>query len=150
GLLGLLLSVWGVKLLVSLGARDIPRSDEIGLSFGVLAFTPAVSVATAILFGLAPALHVSKPDFNEALKEGTRSMSAGRGSNRTRSLLVVSEVAIALVLLAGAGLMIKSFARLQRVSPGFNPDHVLTAQVTLDKARYPADLQVNAFNQQFI
>src|SRR5262249_50475500 len=82
--------------------------------------------------------------------EGTRGMTAGSGRNRTRSLLVASEVAIALVLLAGAGLMIKSFARLQRVNPGFNPANVLTAQVTLDRPRYPGDQQIGTFNQQFL
>jgi putative ABC transport system permease protein len=150
GALGLLVSVWGVKLLLRLSPGDIPRTDEIGLDLSVAAFTVVVSIVTAIVFGLAPALNASKPDLNESLKEGSRGLTASLIRNRIRSLLVISEVALALVLLAGAGLMIKSFARLQSVDPGFNADHVLTLQVTLLKTRYEADSHVQVFNQQLL
>jgi predicted permease len=146
GTLGLLLARLGVKLLVAISPNSIPRSEEINLDSRVLAFTIGVSVLTGIIFGVAPALHASKPDFNETLKD------AGRGSTGKRHLfrsgLVVSEVALTLVLLIGAGLMIRSFYRLQQVDPGFNHEHLLTFNVSLPQKKYPEDQQKTSFYEQ--
>src|SRR5262249_17304463 len=129
GGLGLLLASLGLKALVALSPANIPRLDQIGIDMKVLAFTLTVSLATGIIFGLGPALQASKPDLNESLKEGGRGTSGGRRSRRIRSLLVVSEIALSLVLLIGAGLLIKSFMHLQKFDLGFNPDNLLTMRV---------------------
>jgi putative ABC transport system permease protein len=147
GLLGLLLGVWGVGILTSLSPGDIPRVKEIKLDGMVVAFTLSISILTGIIFGLAPALQVSKPDLNESLKEGGRT-SASAGRNRVRGLLVVSEVALALVLLIGAGLMIKSSARLRDVNPGFDPNNVLTMGVSFLRSKYPDDAKIESLYRQ--
>jgi predicted permease len=136
GALGLLLAVWGIDLLLAISPDNIPRFAEIKLDNRALFFTAAVAILTGVLFGLAPALHASKLNLNETLKEGGRSATAGLRHQRGRSLLVVAEVAIALVLLISAGLLIKSFLRLQQVDPGFNPDNVLTAGIPLPRTKY--------------
>ena len=135
GVLGLLLSVWGTSLIESIGSRVTPLLSGIAIDNRVMGFTIVISILTGIVFGLAPALHLSRPDLNESLKEGSRGSSAGR--NPLRSGLVVSEVALALVLLVCAGLMIKSVMRLRGVSPGFNPTNMLTMNVALPSAKYP-------------
>jgi putative ABC transport system permease protein len=135
GALGVLLSLWGIELFVALAPQWFARTDEIGIDATVLGFTLGISLLTGILFGLAPALRASKPDLNESLKEGGR-RSRGGSRHRSHSLLVVSEVALALVLLVGAGLMINSFLRLQRVDLGFNPDNLLTAEILLEGPKY--------------
>jgi putative ABC transport system permease protein len=137
GTLGLLLAMWGVDLLVAASPLDIPRLREIGLDARVLSFTLAISALTGIIFGLAPALHSSKVDLNDALKEGGRGSTEGNARNRVRSLLVVSEIALSLVLLVGAGLLIKSFMRLRAVDPGFDARNVLTTSLSPSRARYP-------------
>jgi putative ABC transport system permease protein len=149
GALGLVLSVWGVKALTSLSANNIPRAQEIGLDWWVVCFTFSISILTGIFFGLAPALQVSKPDLNEMLKDGGRTTPGAR-RNQIRSLLVVAEVALSLVLLVGAGLMIKSLHVLNEVKPGFNPDNLLTMGVTLLDSKYPEDQQVIALYQQLL
>ena len=149
GALGFALSVWGVKVLTSLGANNIPRAKEIGLDWRVVGFTFSISILTGIIFGLVPALQVSKPDLNETLKESGRT-TAGAHSGRVRSLLVIAEVALSLVLLVGAGLMIKSLHLLNEVKPGFNPDKLLTMGVTLLSARYPENQQVISIYQQLL
>ncbi|HEX8179244.1 MAG TPA: ABC transporter permease [Pyrinomonadaceae bacterium] len=136
GATGLLLALWGVDLLRAAGPRDIPRLSEAGLDWRVLAFTCAVSLATGMLFGLAPALRSTETDLSEALKEGGRSMTTGFKGQRLRGLLVVSEVALALVLTVGAGLMLKSFRRLLGVAPGFDPERVLTMDLSLSSDSY--------------
>ena len=141
GVIGLLLAIWAVSWVVSLSADTIPRVQEISVDPRVAGFTLLVSVITGVLFGLAPALQVSRPDLTDALKEGGRT-TAGLRKNRLRSALVISEVALSLVLLVGAGLMIRSFAKLNQVDPGFKPAQVLTMGVALLRARYPADEQV--------
>src|SRR5262249_4525375 len=131
GLIGLLIAAWSTDLIVKFIPADIPRIKEVGLDMTVLGFSFGLSVLTGALFGLAPALQSSLLDLNEALKEGGRSATAWRGRNRLRSLLIVSEVALSLVLLIGAGLLIKSFQRLRHTHPGFNSRHVLTASISL-------------------
>ncbi|HST22273.1 MAG TPA: ABC transporter permease, partial [Blastocatellia bacterium] len=146
GTFGLLLANWGVKLIIAISPNQIPRAREIGLDNRVLAFTIGVSVLTGIIFGLVPALQMSKPDLNETLKD------AGRGSTGKRhvlrSALVVAEVALTLVLLVGAGLMIRSFYRLQQVDPGFNYDNLLTFNISLPQKKYAEDPQkINFYDQ---
>jgi len=138
---GLLLAIWAVRWIVSLSGDTIPRVQEISVDPRVAGFTLLVSVVTGVLFGLAPAIQVSRPDLTDALKESGRS-TAGLRRNRLRSALVISEVALSLVLLVGAGLMIRSFAKLNQVDPGFKPDQVMTMGVAFLRTRYPEDEQV--------
>ncbi|MGH9939565.1 MAG: ABC transporter permease [Blastocatellia bacterium] len=147
GGLGLLLAVWGVALLIKLNENNIPRAQEIGVDTRVLAFTLGLSVLTGLLFGLAPALQSSKAALTETLKEGGRS-SGGAGRAGFRNLLVVSEIALALVLLIGAGLLVKSFTRLLDVNPGFQTQNLLTMRVALPGSKYRDVHQIRAFYQQ--
>jgi len=147
GIVGLLLAIWAVRWLVSLSPGTIPRVDEISVDPRVAGFTLLVSVATGVLFGLVPALQVSRTDLTDALKESGRT-TPGLRRHRLRSALVVSEVALSLVLLVGAGLLIRSFAKLNQVDPGFNPDQVLTLGVSLLPNKYPEDPQVATFYSQ--
>ena len=142
---GLLLALWGIDLLISLGPDDIPRLNAINLDGRVLGFTFFISVLTGIGFGLAPALKASRSDLNSSLKEGGRNSTGSLSSNRMRNLLVISEMALALVLLVGAGLLIRSFIRLQQVNPGFDPKNVLTMQVSLPGSRYKTGAQIAGF-----
>ncbi len=136
GGLGLLMAMWGLDILIALSPENIPRLDEIALDSRVTIFTLLVSIVTGLIFGLAPALQVSKLDLNETLKEGTRGASGSLRRNRARSLFVIAEVALALVLLIIASLMLRSFQRLQRVDPGFKADDVLTMNVILPDSKY--------------
>ena len=131
GVAGLMVAYWGIDLLVSFRPDNLPRIDEITIDGRVVAFTFGVSLLTGVLFGLAPAVHASKPDLNETLKESGGRGNAGTGLHRFRNGLVVVEVALALVLLIGAGLLIKSFARLQEIRPGFEPRNLLTMMLSL-------------------
>jgi putative ABC transport system permease protein len=133
---GLVLALWSIDLLQSLKPANLPRLSDISIDARVLLFTLSVSVLTGLVFGLVPALNSSRLNVNEALKEGGRSATAGSARHRFSSLLVVSELAIALVLLVGAGLLIKGFWRLRAVEPGFKTDHLLTMRVELPEARY--------------
>jgi putative ABC transport system permease protein len=150
GALGLLLAFWGVDALVSLLPEDVPRVDMIGVDRYVLGFTLLVSLVTGVLLGLVPAQQATKPDLTEALKEGRKSLMAISPRNRVRSLLVISEVALALVLLIGAGLMLKSFRQLQKVDPGFNPQNVLTMQIALPELKYEEEKQQAIFFHQLL
>lgn len=150
GALGLLLAFWGIKVLIALSPENIPRLNEVGLDARVLGFTFAVSVLTGVVFGLLPALQASKPNLNESLKEGGRSSAGGIRSGRLRNLLAVAEVALALVLLVGAGLLVKSFMRLQQVNPGFNPERVLTMELLLPSSKYKEGAQVTGFYNQLL
>ena len=147
GAVGLLLAVWGLSALVALAPADIPRLDQTGIDGRVLAFTLGISLVTGLIFGLVPALQASRPDVNDALKEGGRGSTAGGGA-RIRNLLVVSEIALSLVLLVGAGLLIRSFMRLQQFELGFNPDHLITMRVQLPGSKYKERKQVADFFQQ--
>jgi putative ABC transport system permease protein len=147
GLLGLLFAMWGVDALRAVIPDEVPRLlvEGIRLDTRVLFFTLAVSVVTGLLFGLAPAIQISKSNLNESLKEGGRSATGSAHRNYVRSLLVVSEVALSLLLLVGAGLLMKSFLNLQRADIGFNPDHVLTTRIALPDARYTENAQIENF-----
>ena len=136
GGLGLALAWWGVDLLVALSPPDTPRLAEIGLDRQVFLFTLAVSLLTGFIFGLVPALQASKPNLTEALKEGGRGGSDGSHRNRVRGLLVIAEVALSLVVLIGAGLLIKSFVRLLRVEPGFNATNLVVGGISLPGKKY--------------
>ena len=146
GALGLLLAVWWSDLLVSLGKDDIPRAMQVGLDWRVVAFTFVVSLLTGAIFGLVPALHSSNTQLTETLKEGGRGSVEGARRNRARGVLVVAELAIAVVLLVGSGLLIQSLWRLRQVSPGFTPQNVLTFSVALPEVRYPTEKQSQFFH----
>lgn len=148
GGVGFLLALWANSLVEVLGARVTPLLSHIDVDSRVLGFTLSVSVLTGIVFGLAPALHASNPDMNEILKEGGRSSSAGASRNRLRSMLVIGEVAMALVLLISAGLLIKSVVRLREVNPGFNSENRLTMSVVASSRKYPQPAQRVAFFNQ--
>ena len=134
---GVLLAIWAIDLVKSIGTQTIPRLGEVHIDATVLVVSLALALATGLLFGLVPGLASGRPDLTEALKEGGRGSTSGRRHNRLRNGLVVVEVALALVLLTGAGLLLKSFVRLENVNPGFNPQNVLTAEISLPKLRYP-------------
>ncbi len=145
GCAGVLLSLWGLKLLRTIGAQTVPRLAEVNIDLRVLLVSLLVAVGTGIVFGLIPALASGKPELTEALKEGGRGAGSGVRRNRLRNALVVTEVALALVLLVGASLLLKSFARLQRVAPGFNSAKVLTMEVALPILKYPPGKPVADF-----
>ena len=148
-LLGLGFAWLGIKALVAISPRDLVSLQSVGLNLTVLGWTLGVSIVTGIIFGLAPALHISRLNLNDSLKEGGKSESGGAsGSRRLRNALVVSEIALAVVLLASAGLLIRSFLRLQQVDRGFNTDNVLTMVVRLPEARYKEDPQLVQFFSQ--
>jgi putative ABC transport system permease protein len=144
GAAGLLLAAWGVDALAGSLPEDFPRAKEIGIDRVVLGFTGALSVLTGLIFGIIPALTRAKPALNETLKEGGRT-GAAFGRVRIRGALIVSEVALSLALLVGAGLLIKSFWRLTQVDPGFQTDHLLTMNVTLIGEKYKLTGEVISF-----
>jgi len=150
GTLGLLLAWWGGDLLVTLAADAIPNVGEIAIDNRVLGFTLLVSLLTGVVFGLAPALQSSCPDLNETLKEGGKGGGSSSRLGRARNALIVIEVAMALVLLVGAGLLIKSFRRLQEVDPGFDPRNLLTMRLFLPQSKYAEPQQRQAFFEQVL
>lgn len=143
GALGLLLASWGIRTLVASLPADVPRLARAGMDLRVLGFAVAVSLATGLLFGLAPALQASRPDLNAAFKEGGRSASL-RG-RRQRSVLVVAEIAMALLLFVCTGLLVKSFVRLQTVDPGFRQDNLLTMRLSLPESKYSDPQRIAGF-----
>jgi putative ABC transport system permease protein len=147
GIAGLLFSIWLIDLLMSIVPEGAPRLDQVEIDYRVLTFALGVSALTGILFGIVPALQASKLDVTSALKEGGRSAEGHRRTS-ARSLLLIGEVALSLVLLVGAGLLINSFLRLQEVRPGFNADNVLIANVALQGAKYKDDQQFVEFFRQ--
>jgi putative ABC transport system permease protein len=145
GLVGIILALWGVAALVAATPLDIPRLQTAHVDTAVLAFATFMSMATGIVFGVAPALQLSRPDHGEALNDAGRGSSGARAA-RTGRVLVVAEIALSLVLLTGAGLMVRSFLRLQLVEPGFVPQRAVTMQLLLPGSRYPdAAAQVRFF-----
>ena len=146
GIAGLILSIWLTDVLMSMLPESAPRLEHIGIDYRVLAFALGVSALTGILFGIVPALQASKLDVTSALKEGGRS---GEGHRRTsaRSLLLIGEVALSLMLLVGAGLLIKSFLRLQEIRPGFNAHNVLIANLALPYPKYQYEQFEEFFRQ---
>jgi putative ABC transport system permease protein len=149
GALGLVLAYWCISFIAALVPETVSRG-EISLDSRVLGFTLAVSVLSGLLSGIAPVLQTSKLNLGEMLKENSRGATGGIRHNRLRRLLVVAEVSLSLMLLVGAGLMIKSFLRLQQVNPGFNPDHVLTAKISLPPSNYPDPARRSTFFQQLL
>ncbi|HEX5439109.1 MAG TPA: ABC transporter permease [Gemmatimonadaceae bacterium] len=146
-LLGALLATWAVQAVVAFGPAGLPRLDEVAVDGRVLLFTVALALATGVLFGLAPAVHASRADVSRMLREGVRGSSRG-GARRTRGALVMIEMALAVVLLVGAGLLLRSFVRLTHVDPGFRTDHVISFNVAISDAKYPYDRNKNIFVAQ--
>jgi len=150
GVLGLLLAWWGTEALVRLIPADLPRLSEIGIDAPVFGFTLLMSAVTGVVFGLAPALQASKIELTEAMKEGGRAAGTGGGRARLRNSLVVAEIALAMVLLVSAGLLLKTFRKLQQVDLGFNTNHVLTASVEIPESRYPKPEQAATFYKSLV
>ena len=149
GALGVGIAVAGVRLLVRL-QRGAPRLADSHVNMGALLFTLAVSLLTGLFFGLAPALQSGSAQLGSALKEGGRGTSAGASRQRTRAALTVAEVALAVVLLAGSGLLVRSFAKLTAVDPGFQPSHVIAGRVSLPPGKYPGMVQARATLDQLL
>jgi putative ABC transport system permease protein len=156
GALGLALASWGLQAIVALAPENLSRTaiitQDVGISIDhrVLIFTLLLSVLTGVVFGLLPVLQASNPDLNKGLKDSGRSTTGSVRSRRMRGVLVVSEIALALVLLIGAGLMLKSFVRMQATDPGFNSDRLLTMQIALPELKYKEARQRTAFFQQAV
>jgi predicted permease len=146
GAVGLISAFWCIHLLHVFGPQSMPRLADVGINMGSLLFTAGISLLVGVLFGIAPAFYVSRADLNELLKEGGRSAATSPAGKRARHLLVVAQMALALTLLVGAGLLIKSFLRLRDVSPGFDPEGLLTLSISLTRADYPqGDARRTAF-----
>ncbi len=145
GAVGVLFAIWGLDLFVWLLPANTPRLGQIGLDATVLGFSLLLSLATGILFGLVPALTATRPDLNALLKEGGKASGGGANLKRTLNVLVVAEIALACVLLIGAGLAANSFLRVQQVEPGFNAEHVLTMRLQVPENRYTTMSELNGF-----
>jgi putative ABC transport system permease protein len=150
GALGLAYAHFGVRLIVAFLADKLPRSIEVGLDTQVLAFTAIISLVTGIVAGVLPAWRLTRGDVNKALKQGLGRTDADSGGHRTRSILVVSEVALSLVLLVGAGLMIRSFQRLLAVNPGFDSRRVLTVTAMVSRAKFSLPAQQVSFFERVL
>jgi len=150
GALAVVLAIYGTNLLVAFKPDNLPRLSEINVDSRVLGFTIGVSLLTGLLFGLLPAWSASRSRIGEALKEGGRSSTAGGARQRLRSTFVVVELAVALVLLVGAGLLIRTFWKLRSVEPGFNPDHLITMRVILPENRYKQVAPQTRFRTQIL
>lgn len=150
GALGLVLATWWLKLLVSIIPETTPRADQIQLDNSMLVFTLGISLLTGLIFGLVPALQASRVDLHLSLKEGGRSLAGGFAGHRLRKFLVVAEIALSIVLLVGAGLMIKSFGQLTEANAGFDRRNVLTVQISLPAAKYDKEPQRVAFFEQLL
>ncbi len=148
--IGLLIARWGLRALGALSATVVPRLGGVSIDGSVLAFTALLALATAVIFGLAPALQVSRTVTYESLKEGGRGASPGAAHHALRRALIVAEVALSLVLLVGAGLLIRSLLRVLNVDPGFRADRVLTVSLSLPEARYSSPAQVRAFYRELL
>src|SRR5262249_8419229 len=145
GVLGTFLACFGVQALLALAPSSIPRAGEIGLDASVLAFTVLVSILAALVTGFAPALSISHGDLAQQLNEGSRGSTEGKRGRVLRTGLVVAEVALSLVLLAGAGVFLKSFSKIQTVDTGFDPHGILTVRLSLPNASYVRLADVTRF-----
>jgi putative ABC transport system permease protein len=150
GVVGLCLALWGVNLLKAFIPETISQAKDIAIDAKVLGFTLLVSLLTGLIFGLAPATQASSFNLNETLKEGGRDNTAGSRGNRIRSLLVIAEVAVSLILLIGAGLLINSFLRLRNVDPGFQTNNLLTMSIVLPQQKYPDQARRSAFYTELV
>ena len=150
GVLGLILAYGSIEALVALRPAALPRLDEIAIDQTVLWFTVAVSVFSGLLFGMFPALQQGATNLVAVLKDGGRSATSGRGRHRVRNVLVAVQVALALVLLVGSGLMVRSFGELHAVDPGFDPESVFTFELGLPGNDYPNVASVTAFYHQLL
>src|SRR5437762_5234249 len=135
---------WGIDLLRLFGPHDLPRLDEVAINGSVVAFTLAAAVLSTLLFAMMPALQVSRPNVNESLQEGNRG-AIGPESHRLRALLVIAQVALSMLLLAGAGLLIKSFGNLRGTSPGFEPSRVAMIDLSLPRTKYSDPIRQREF-----
>ena len=147
---GVIIALWGVDLLIALVPAGVPRFHEVGVDIAALGFTLLLAMGTGLIFGLVPALRISQTALNESLKDGGRGTGVGVGGQRFRAGLVVAEVALALTLLVGGGLLIRSFVTLMSVDPGFDADNVLTQQIFLPAARYTDNAQMISFVDQLV
>ena len=145
GAIGLLIAFWGSDLLVSLQPDGIPRLNEVAIDRQVVLFTMGISLLTGVIFGALPALQMTRGGLAASLKEGGRGNMAAAGSARLRGTLIVAEMALAVMLLAGAGLLIKSFGKLQAVDPGFRPEETLSFELSLPRTQYQEDVQIVSF-----
>jgi putative ABC transport system permease protein len=150
GALGLLIAYWGVFALRTLVPQNVPRMDEVRVDPLVLGFTLGISLLTGLIFGLAPAWHVSHTNLQGSLKETGQSTSAAIGTRRLRGGLVVSEIALAVLLLVGAGLLIRSFDFLLQVNPGFQPQHILSMRLAPPDRAYPDGAPLQSFYQRVL
>ena len=150
GALGLLLASWGIDALLAMAPEDIPRLDTVTLDTRVLLFCLGISVLTGIAFGLAPALSASKPNLTETLKEGSRGSTEGRQRKRLRGALVVASVALSLVLLAGAGLLLRSFIHVSGIDPGYDYENSISLNVSARSTAYPENPQIVAFFERLM
>jgi len=150
GALGLLIAEWGCQLLIRMAPANLLRTAAIGLDPAVLLFTLAVSVVVGVLFGLAPALEAARKDLAGALKEGGRGTPEASGRQGLRRALVISEIALAIVLLICSGLLLRSFEKLLEVKPGFDPTNVLTAQVSLPRTKYTDEAKIASFSDALL
>jgi len=149
GAVGLLLASWGIDALLAFAPADIPRLETVSLDGSVLLFTTLLSIFTGIAFGLAPAISASRPNLTEALKEGTRGSTEGK-RNRLRSVLVVSAVAMSLMLLAGAGLLLRSFIHVTGIDPGYDYRNAITMDISPRTLAYPDDPKAMAFHDRLV
>jgi putative ABC transport system permease protein len=145
GAFGLVLAVWGTRALMALSPPGLLNISKVGVSVSVLGFTFVLTLVTGIVFGLVPAFEASRFDLNDSLKEGGKNVGGGSRSHRLRNAFVVTQIALALVLLIGAGLFMRSLGRLQSVDPGFDSANLLTMRVTLPEAKYQSDPKVLDF-----
>jgi len=150
GALGLVVAQYGIEFILTFMGEQLPRSSSVGLDPGVLTFTLGISLATGLAAGLLPALRLTREDVSEALKQGAGRTASDSGGSRTRSVLVVAEVALSLMLLIGAGLLIRSLWQLRAVNPGFDPSHVITMRLSIPSNRFAAPAQQSRFFERVL